>query len=75
MFSFFSRAMGNDRLVDDDLTGVARGSETLLDGPFEELWIGSWETLGERLLREYSEAAGLDPFFDVLGPAERLASV
>ncbi len=48
-------------------------SEALLDGPFEELWIGSWETLGERLLREHSEAAGLDPFFDVLGPAERLA--
>ena len=48
-------------------------SEALLEGPFEELWIGSWETLGERLLREYSEAAGLDPFFDVLGPAERLA--
>jgi DNA helicase-2/ATP-dependent DNA helicase PcrA len=48
-------------------------SEALLDGPFEELWIGSWETLGERLLRDHSEAAGLDPFFDVLGPAERLA--
>jgi DNA helicase-2/ATP-dependent DNA helicase PcrA len=48
-------------------------SEALLEGPFEELWIGSWETIGERLLREYSEAAGLDPFFDVLGPAERLA--
>src|SRR5262249_40933241 len=25
------------------------------------------------LLREHSTAAGLDPFFDVLGPAERLA--
>jgi DNA helicase II / ATP-dependent DNA helicase PcrA len=48
-------------------------AEALLDGPFEELWIGSWETLGERLLREHSGAAGLDPFFDVLGPAERLA--
>jgi DNA helicase II / ATP-dependent DNA helicase PcrA len=48
-------------------------SEALLQGPFEELWIGSWETLGERLLREHTEAAGLDPFFDVLGPAERLA--
>jgi DNA helicase II / ATP-dependent DNA helicase PcrA len=48
-------------------------SEALLDGPFEELWIGSWETLGERLLREHAEAAGLDPFFDVLGPGERLA--
>jgi DNA helicase-2/ATP-dependent DNA helicase PcrA len=48
-------------------------AEALLHGPFEELWIGSWDTLGERLLREHSEAAGLDPFFDVLGPAERLA--
>ncbi len=48
-------------------------AEALLEGPFEELWIGSWDTLGERLLREHAEAAGLDPFFDVLGPAERLA--
>ena len=48
-------------------------SEALLQGPFEELWIGSWDAVGERLLRERSEAAGLDPFFDVLGPAERLA--
>jgi DNA helicase II / ATP-dependent DNA helicase PcrA len=48
-------------------------SEALLDRPFEELWIGSWDTVGERLLREHGEAAGLDPFFDVLGPAERLA--
>jgi len=48
-------------------------SEALLKGPFEELWIGSWDTIGERLLREHAAAAGLDPFFDVLGPAERLA--
>jgi DNA helicase-2/ATP-dependent DNA helicase PcrA len=48
-------------------------SEALLEGSFEELWIGSWDTIGERLLRENSEAGGLDPFFDVLGPAERLA--
>ncbi len=48
-------------------------SEALLEGPFEELWVGSWDSLGERLLREHAEAAGLDPFFDVLGPAERLA--
>jgi len=48
-------------------------AEALLSEPFEELWIGSWDTLGERLLREHAEAAGLDPFFDVLGPAERLA--
>jgi len=48
-------------------------SEALLPGPFEELWIGGWDSVGERLLREHAEAAGLDPFFDVLGPAERLA--
>src|ERR1700742_5046822 len=47
--------------------------EALLDGPYEELWVGSWDELGERLLREHSEAAGLDPFFDVLGRAEGLA--
>ncbi len=47
--------------------------EELLDRPLEELWIGTWEQLSERLLREHSTAAGLDPFFDVLGPAERLA--
>jgi superfamily I DNA/RNA helicase/RecB family exonuclease len=47
--------------------------ETLLDRPLEDLWIGTWEQLGERLLREHSTAAGLDPFFDVLGRAERLA--
>jgi DNA helicase II / ATP-dependent DNA helicase PcrA len=48
-------------------------AEALLDRPYEELWIGTWETLGERLLRENATEAGLDPFFDVLGPAERLA--
>ncbi|MCW2979595.1 MAG: UvrD/REP helicase [Solirubrobacterales bacterium] len=47
--------------------------EALLDAPYEELWVGCWDELGERLLREHSEAAGLDPFFDVLGRAERLA--
>jgi DNA helicase-2/ATP-dependent DNA helicase PcrA len=47
--------------------------EALLEGSFEELWIGSWDAIGERILREYSEEAGLDPFFDVLGRAERLA--
>ncbi len=47
--------------------------ETLLDRPLEELWIGTWEQICERLLRDHSTAAGLDPFFGVLGPAERLA--
>jgi len=52
---------------------LRRRVEALLDAPYEELWIGTWGELGERLLREYSTAACLDPFFDVLGPAERLA--
>ncbi len=47
--------------------------EALLDVPYEELWIGTWESIGERLLRDHAEAAGLDPFFDVVGRAERLA--
>ncbi len=47
--------------------------ESLLEADYEELWIGTWGTLGERLLREHATEAGLDPFFDVLGPAERLA--
>ena len=47
--------------------------EALLAGPYEELWVGCWDEIGERLLREHAEAAGLDPFFDVLGQAERLA--
>jgi DNA helicase-2/ATP-dependent DNA helicase PcrA len=48
-------------------------AETLLRAPYEELWIGTWPAICERLLRDHSTAAGLNPFFDVLGPAERLA--
>ncbi len=48
-------------------------AETLLRTPYEELWIGTWPAICERLLRAHSTAAGLNPFFDVLGPAERLA--
>jgi DNA helicase II / ATP-dependent DNA helicase PcrA len=48
-------------------------AEARLSPPYEELWIGNWNSLGEKLLREHSTAAGLDPFFDVLGRAERLA--
>jgi len=47
--------------------------ERFLDRPLEQLWIGTWEQLCEQLLREHSTAAGLDPFFSVLGRAERLA--
>src|SRR6476660_7642540 len=48
-----------------------RRVEALLEGPYEELWVGTWEEVAERLLRENPEAAGLDPFFAVLGRAER----
>jgi DNA helicase-2/ATP-dependent DNA helicase PcrA len=47
--------------------------ETLLDRSSDELWVGTWQELGERLLRELSTSAGLDPFFDILGRGERLA--
>jgi DNA helicase-2/ATP-dependent DNA helicase PcrA len=52
---------------------LRRRVEAFLDSPHGELWIGTWDELAERILRDYSTAAGLDPFFDVLGPAERLA--
>src|SRR4051794_9807581 len=52
---------------------LRRRVEALLEGSYEELWIGTWEEVAERLLRESSEAAGLGPFFEVLGRAERLA--
>jgi DNA helicase II / ATP-dependent DNA helicase PcrA len=52
---------------------LTRRVESLLDGPYEELRIGTWEATAERLLREHAEAAGLDPFFGVVGRAERLA--
>jgi DNA helicase-2/ATP-dependent DNA helicase PcrA len=52
---------------------LERRVEALLSGSYEELWIGTWEEVAERLLREHSEAAGLGPFFEVLGRAERLA--
>ena len=48
-------------------------AEALLEGPSRSSGSAAGTTLGERLLREHAEAAGLDPFFDVLGPAERLA--
>lgn len=54
-------------------TRLRERCEALLEGSFEELWVGSWDAIGERVLREHSEEAGLDPFFDVLGRAERLA--
>lgn len=47
--------------------------ESLLEPPYEELVVLQWESLAERLLRRYFDAAGLDPGFEIVGPAERLA--
>jgi DNA helicase II / ATP-dependent DNA helicase PcrA len=52
---------------------LRRRVETLLAVPFEELWIGTYAALCERLLREYATDAGLDPFFETVGAADRLA--
>ncbi len=48
-------------------------AEMLLDRPHEELWIHTYAEAAERLLREFSTEAGLDPFFTTVGAADRLA--
>jgi DNA helicase II / ATP-dependent DNA helicase PcrA len=48
-------------------------AQALLSGPFEELWIEPYPALAERLLRDYATEAGLDPFFETVAPADRLA--
>ncbi|MGH2952502.1 MAG: ATP-dependent helicase [Solirubrobacterales bacterium] len=53
--------------------GLRERAEELLDRPHEELWVFTYEEAAERLLRERSTEAGLDPFFAVLGGADRLA--
>jgi len=50
-----------------------RGLEERLSGPYEELVVETWEAFAERLLRRWPVEAGLDPGFEVVGPAERLA--
>ncbi|MCB0828464.1 MAG: ATP-dependent helicase [Solirubrobacterales bacterium] len=50
-----------------------RGLEAMLPGPYESLAVFTWEDLAETILRRWPLEAGLDPGFEVLGPAERLA--
>ncbi len=47
--------------------------DELLSGAFEELWIETWPGFAERMLRDYALEAGVDPFFEPAGPADRLA--
>jgi DNA helicase II / ATP-dependent DNA helicase PcrA len=54
-------------------TTLRRRLDERLDTPHEELWIGTYEEVAERLLREYPVEAGLDPFFTTVAAADRLA--
>jgi DNA helicase-2/ATP-dependent DNA helicase PcrA len=45
----------------------------LIEPPYEELWVATYEAAAERLLREHALEAGLDPFFATVRPADRLA--
>jgi len=47
--------------------------EAILDRPHEELWVHTYSEAAERLLREFSTEAGIDPFFTIVGAADRLA--
>jgi DNA helicase II / ATP-dependent DNA helicase PcrA len=48
-------------------------ANALVEPPYEELWIGTYETVAERLLSEHALQAGLDPFFATVRLADRLA--
>src|SRR3954463_1079736 len=54
-------------------TGLRARTAALIELPYEELWISTYEALAERLLREYALEAGLDPFFATVRLADRLA--
>jgi DNA helicase II / ATP-dependent DNA helicase PcrA len=45
----------------------------LIELPYEELWISTYEVVAERLLREHALEAALDPFFATVRAADRLA--
>ena len=47
--------------------------ETQLAQAHEELWIGTFYEVAERILRGYPTEAGLDPFFTTVTAADRLA--
>ena len=48
-------------------------AEALIEGSFEELSVHTHRDAAERLLREHAEEAGIDPFFESIGAADRLA--
>ncbi len=48
-------------------------AQALVDRPIEELWIEPYPALAERLLHDHAIEAGLDPFFETVAAADRLA--
>src|SRR5215204_3419119 len=48
-------------------------AEETIDAAFEELVVHTHPAAAARLLREHATEAGIDPFFESLNPAERLA--
>jgi DNA helicase II / ATP-dependent DNA helicase PcrA len=54
-------------------TRLRTSANALVEPPYEELWIGTYEAVAERLLSEYALQAGLDPFFATVRLGDRLA--
>ena len=54
-------------------THLRARATALIELPYEELWISTYEVVAERLLREHALEAGLDPFFATVRAADRLA--
>ncbi len=54
-------------------THLRARTAALIELPYEELWISTYEVAAERLLREHALEAGLDPFFATVRAADRLA--
>jgi DNA helicase-2/ATP-dependent DNA helicase PcrA len=48
-------------------------AEAVIETPYEELVVHTHPTAAARLLREHATEAEIDPFFESLSPAERLA--
>jgi DNA helicase-2/ATP-dependent DNA helicase PcrA len=54
-------------------TRLRARAAALVEPPYEELWVATYESVAERLLSEYALEAGLDPFFATVRMADRLA--
>src|SRR3954453_18287804 len=52
---------------------LSRRAEETIETPYEELVVHTHPSTAARILREHATEAELDPFFESLSPAERLA--